>query len=427
MEINIEYEPNKIYKPLYTEAWTECVLIGGRGSGKTFEASQYVTIELHRDPTKRAVILRDVAKTIKESIFSEVTQRFENIRSKADGHLDDYFKVNEGEIKHKDNVVLFTKGMRKSRVEQTTDLKGLSDIDIAILEEVEDIRDSSRVDTLVDTLRKENVKIIFILNTPDVGHWIIKRYFDLIPAQTDGFFELLPKKINGVLQIFSTYKDNPHLPSNIVKRYEAYGDPTSHTNNPYHYNSSILGLARAFREGLVFPKWNIISDEEYAQLEYNKAYGMDFGSNDPTTLVEIQKHDNNLYINEIFYKSGLNIDQIFELIKDYQDEIIADSSAKQTIDTLNEKIDPDSGNRVWLTPSRKGEGSVKNGIMKMQSYNIFITASSENVINEFQNYIWKKDKNNQKTDVVEDSFNHAIDSIRYALEAVIVTPQFYSI
>jgi phage terminase large subunit len=310
--------------------------------------------------------------------------------------------------------------MRKSRVEQTTDLKGLSDIDIAILEEVEDIRDSSRVDTLVDTLRKEHVKIIFILNTPDVGHWIIKRYFDLIPAQTDGFFELLPKKINGVLQIFSTYKDNPHLPINIVKRYETYGDPTSHTFNPHHYNSSILGLARAFREGLVFPKWNIISDEEYAQLEYNKAYGLDFGSNDPTTLVEVQKHDNNLYINEIFYKSGLNIDQIFDLIKDYQDEIIADSSAKQTIDTLNAK-------GAWLTPSIKGEGSVLNGIRKIQSYNIHITASSENIINEFQNYIWKKDKNNQKTDVAEDSFNHAIDSIRYALEAQTVTPQFYTI
>jgi phage terminase large subunit len=51
----------------------------------------------------------------------------------------------------------------------------------------------------------------------------------------------------------------------------------------------------------------------------------------------------------------------------------------------------------------------------MKKYDIYITQSSENIIKEFQSYVWKKDRNKQKTNEPIDKLNHAIDAIRYAL------------
>jgi phage terminase large subunit len=63
----------------------------------------------------------------------------------------------------------------------------------------------------------------------------------------------------------------------------------------------------------------------------------------------------------------------------------------------------------------KGPGSVRAGISKMQDYTIVVTKTSENIAIELNNYKWA----DKKSGVPIDKHNHHIDSIRYALEALL--------
>jgi phage terminase large subunit len=63
---------------------------------------------------------------------------------------------------------------------------------------------------------------------------------------------------------------------------------------------------------------------------------MDFGfTNDPTTLVEVWKEADNLYLNEILYDQGLTNSDIAEKLReagvDRYIEIIADSAVTKSI------------------------------------------------------------------------------------------------
>ncbi len=49
----------------------------------------------------------------------------------------------------------------------------------------------------------------------------------------------------------------------------------------------------------------------------------------------------------------------------------------------------------------------------MQTQEYLITSRSKNTINEFQKYIWAKDKRGDTLNKPIDKFNHALDAIRY--------------
>jgi phage terminase large subunit len=62
----------------------------------------------------------------------------------------------------------------------------------------------------------------------------------------------------------------------------------------------------------------------------------------------------------------------------------------------------------------KGEGSIIDGIERLQEFEIFIYKDSENIKNEFKTYKRVQDKiTGNYLDIPEDKNNHAIDAIRY--------------
>lgn len=247
--IKIKYKPDPKWIDFYKGDWELAILIGGRGSGKTWNAGNFCTLQTFQNPNYRTLVLRDVSSSINQSILQNIKARFITFIQKLDGAFDHVFDVQENQIKNKliDSVNILTKGFRQSRVEQQADLKGFEDIDLSILEEAEDLRDEERVNTLFDTLRKEGHKVIIVLNTPDLEHWIVKRYFDFQGSDFKNFFQLIPKPLKGVCQVIVDYRDNLHLPEQTRRKYEAYNDPTSPTYNPEHYAGKILGLATEAR------------------------------------------------------------------------------------------------------------------------------------------------------------------------------------
>jgi PBSX family phage terminase large subunit len=440
----IDIAPIEVYKlpqfdALYNPpAGTNVIVcIGGRGGAKTYEVSKYIAYSA-TVLKKRCVVLRDEKELIRESILNEVLLRYDT----ADefGALSiDYSRLDTG-IKDKatNEMLVFTKGFRASQNNKRANLKSISNIDIAVIEEAEDIRDVEKFNTFADSIRKEESLIIIILNTPDVNHWLIKRYFNLEPARDeagnmiDGYFAIIPKQIPGFLCIQTSFTDNPYLPSHIISNYNNYGNPGSHLYNPHYYYTAIKGFASTGRKGQILTKVKPISLHEYLRLPFKEIYGQDFGTASPAGMVGVKFDKNNCYCRQINYlpMDTLSIARMYCTLKlNSTDKIIADSAEPETIKRLKSGYNttelpepeftkyPMLQRGFFVEPAVKGTGSIEAGIGLMTGMNLFAVEESMDLWNEIYNWIYAVDKNKTPTDQPEDNFNHLIDPWRYVVTA----------
>jgi len=144
-----------------------------------------------------------------------------------------------------------------------------------------------------------------------------------------------------------------------------------------------------------------------------RAYALDFGYRaHPTALIECGlQNRNDIYLHELFYLHRMkanDIDLAMQAIGiGRRDKIFADSAEARLCDELT--------NRGWnIIPVEKGPDSVRYGIQLMQQYNMHITESSYNIINERKKYKWKTDpKTGQIMNEPVKAFDHALDAARY--------------
>lgn len=196
----------------------------------------------------------------------------------------------------------------------------------------------------------------------------------------------------------TTYKDNPFLEQVIIDEIESYKD-----TNPSLWRIYGLGL-RAVVEGLVFENWDVVDDVPNGGTE---GIGLDFGySKDPTAGVHCVLLGNDLYVDELFYRTHMLTNEISAELRKYDYDVIADSADPRLIDEIfNEQI--------LIYPVKKFGGSIMAGIMKMLEFKIHVTKRSINLIKELKNYTYQQDKNGNWVNQPIDAYNHAIDAIRY--------------
>lgn len=414
-------------------------LIGGRGGRKTYETSKFIAKRVAVD-RKRVVVLRDEKELIGESILNEIFNRYDSANQY--GHFDgNTMKLENGLRDRKTKeMLLFTKGFRASDNQKKANLKGASNIDIAVIEEMEDIRDETKFNTFRDSIRKEGALVIMILNTPDIKHWVVQRYFDWAVAadavDANGapvldYFVLTPKPIKGFFCIQTGYKDNQYLPENIIDQYEAYGNPLAATYSPFYYYTAIKGYASTGRKGQILNKVKPISLEDYLALPFKEYYGQDFGTASPAGLVGVKFDGNNCWCRQINYlpMNVLRIGRLYCQLKfDASDIIIADSADPISIGKLrngfpeNEMAVDDieknpgllNGWTVYGVP--KPKGCIEAGLSKMDSMELYAVRESTDLWNEIGQYIWGVDKNMQPTGEPIDDFNHLIDPWRYVIQ-----------
>lgn len=403
------------------------ILIGGRGGAKTYEASKFIAVSSTINK-KRSAILRDEKSLIRESILNEILLRYDTANQY--GHLSKYYERLDTGIKDKASgeMLVFTKGFRASSNDKKANLKSISNVDIAVIEEAEDIRDENSFNTFADSIRKQGSLIIIILNTPDINHWIVKRYFNLQKTEHDGYWQIIPKQIKGFLCIQSNFKDNPFLPDHVTESYAAYGDPHSHKYNLHYYLTAIMGYASSGRKGQVLYKVKPITMADYLALDLKEHYGLDFGTASPAGLVGAKFSGNNVYATELLYKPSTTLEigkHLSTLGLTLNDIIIGDSADAQAIIKLRSGWSPDeidAENSQYypqlligftIYGAAKGDGSIKFGVDRLNSKNLFITEESLNFWNEVYNYIYAVDRNKNPTDMPIDGFNHLIDPLRY--------------
>ncbi len=207
--------------------------------------------------------------------------------------------------------------------------------------------------------------------------------------------------------IILTYKDNEACPQSAIDfilKAKRKADKSNFWSNWY----KVYGLGEVGSlDGVVFDTWRQI-DKVPEQAKYLGS-GMDFGyTNDPTTLIDCYRYDGKLILNEVIYRTGLLNNDIAKLIKkdDLRRFIYADAAEPKSIAEI-------SRNNIIIKAAAKGKDSINYGIGLLHEHEIQITSNSTNLIKEFRNYVWDKDREGNKMNKPIDAFNHGIDAVRY--------------
>jgi phage terminase large subunit len=255
---------------------------------------------------------------------------------------------------------------------------------------------------------------------------------DLNPSQEESWVYDLEKR-NDVLVIHSTFKDNAFVEEPVIRKILSY-EPIAFniaqgTADDYKWKVYGLGIA-APKEGLIFPKWELI--DEWPEEAKELGNGLDFGFfPDPVALGRVGLFNGRLVLDERLYETELNNiiipgreelpsiqGRLQELKISKREDIIADSAAKSNISELKSV-------GYNIIPVQKYPGSVKDGIELMNKYAPFyVTASSVNTVKELKNYMYKK---NFATGLFLneplDDYNHLLDLYRYVVQTKISKPE----
>lgn len=247
-----------------------------------------------------------------------------------------------------------------------------------------------------DQLEVRTKEFIILDYNPTNEFWALT---DIKPGRTDVDFIIL------------TYNDNEALSQEIIDSIEARRERVQWWRV---YGEGLLGEV----EGRVYTGWqeiDVIPHE--ATLE---RYGLDFGySTDPTAIVAIYKYNGGLILDEIAYLKGLSNKRIADVIlaQDRPALVIADSAEPKSIDEI-------ASYDVSIVACEKGADSIRSGIQVVQEQRISFTKRSHNIRKEYNNLLWRRDKNGKtlSPNVPESGFDHLADAWRYAITDMFKNP-----
>lgn len=203
--------------------------------------------------------------------------------------------------------------------------------------------------------------------------------------------------------ILSDHRNNRFLTEQEHKKIEEIDDPEL-------WRVYARGLTGKIT-GLIFTNWGIVDKLPPREEWKMECRGLDFGfTNDPTALEHLILAHGELWVDEEIYQPGLTNQDIADRCKENgltkRDLIVADSAEPKSIQEIHNQ-------GLWIIPSTKGADSINNGIDILKRFRINITRRSHGIIENMQQYKWKKSRDGETTNQPIDAFNHGIDAIRY--------------
>ena len=201
------------------------------------------------------------------------------------------------------------------------------------------------------------------------------------------------KQDNAIL-IHSTFKDNPFVPIEQKKKILSY-EPTPYneqqrTADVYKWNVYGLGL-KAEKPNRIHKNWIPISDAEFERLSASSYYGLDFGTTNPTALVEVKFiPPRNFFTRQRLYKPASELSEsLASTLKAMgltkKDVIIADTGGQTDLLSIAEL----NNSGLYVVPAIKGAGSVNQGINFINNSVNHYTENSIDLEYEYENYEWE--------------------------------------
>ena len=213
------------------------------------------------------------------------------------------------------------------------------------------------------------------------------------------------------IRVHSTYKDNSLLTPEQVREIEA--------NRGDRNWWKVYGLGEfGTLEGVIY-SFDLI-DEMPPADGLREVYGMDFGfTHDPTAIVRVLADTGRkiAYVDQRCYRTGmLNSDIARTLAEEdipRHVHIWADAAEPKSI----AEIGRDTGLNVRACDKSAPVTSSRLTfqLQWMQGWTLYFTKASVDMIKEARNYTWAKDRDGNLVNQPIDTWNHAMDAMRYAL------------
>lgn len=366
-------EVEKAYRAGYTTVSAQ----GGARSGKTYNILIWIIAYTLQHPNTKVTVARATLPALKKTVLED----FKAILLKLNLYSDR--DLNKTELTYQ-----LPNGSRFEFISTDSEqkLRG-GKRDILFCNEANEITHIAW-----QQLKMRTTKLAIIDYNPSFGkdHWI---HSDVNTDPRTHYFR-------------TTYRDNPFLEETIIQEIESL-----QTKNPSLWK--VYGEGETAKiEGLVFETFEEV--QEVPRYAKHVWYGVDYGyKHDPTAVVLVALHDDELYLHEVEYATHLLTTEIIQILKDAQrthgsHKIISESADPRLIDEI-------ANARLPIYPVRKYQGSILAGLQKMQEYHIKVTKDSPNIIKELNAYTWQKDKDGVFTNNPIDAYNHAIDAARYVV------------
>ena len=395
---------NEAYYPFLLDyAQRYEVYYGGAGSGKSVFVAQKLLYKALRDKRK-ILVLRKVGRTVKNSVFQLL------IDTLIDWKIIDKCKINKTDfsIELPNGSLFLCTGLDDA--EKIKSITGLTD---AWLEEATEFvqDDFNQIDLRIRHTFAQSQQIILSFNPVSKANWCYQLFFkDKFDSEQE---EKEVAEFRAKVQIHHTnYLDNKFLPQSYIDSLLLLKG-----TNPTYYKIYALGEFGSL-DKLIFSNWRIATFN-HEEIKGELLVGLDFGFvNDPTALIAslLVEEEKRIYIFKERFEKGLLNNQIAELISSLgfsKSTLIADAAEQKSIEEIKRC------GIARIKPATKGQGSILQGIQKLQQYEIVIHPECRNLIEEFRNYSWEKDKaTNEYINKPIDKFNHGIDALRYSLQCV---------
>jgi len=362
------------------------VIYGGAGSGKSYAVATLFLIYALRYERSRTLVLMKYKNSIRDAALAQFRRNIANF------HLDDYFEVRYSPMRivcRNGSEILF------NGVDNPEKLKSMEGIAAVWMEEASafNLEDYEQIKLRVRSGDKDAELPIFLTFNPiNQNHWLYNYFF---------------QRPNDALILKTTYLDNKHLPLKYVERLQELA-----ITSPQMYRVYAQGEWGQI-EGTVYPPFAV--SHEYIPKEVDETwFGLDFGYNVPTALVQVSRKETTYHVQEVIYAEGLTNDELISKMSGYfrshslaiNAPIYCDAAEPARIQALRQ-----SG----FSGARAARKEVKEGVLLVQDlHKDIVIHRSVNLAKELQGYVWRNDGTGQKLDEPVKFNDHATDAMRYA-------------
>lgn len=387
-----------VHQDVKQHGHTHYVLAGGRGSTKSSYVSLEIPLLLMRNPECHAVILRKVANTLRNSVYTQVEWALDAL------HISDKWKMTISPMemvrKATGQKILFFGVDDKAKIKSIKLPFGY--VGVVWYEELDQFAGMEEIRNLNQSLMRGGSKF-----------WCFSSYNPPKSANNWVNEEMLLDEQDRLVHRSDYLSVNPDwLGPQFI--YEADKlKAKNETAYRHEYLGEITGTGGAVFENVIEKR---ITDEEIQQFD-RRRYGLDFGfAVDPLAFISMHYDAKReiLYIFDEIYRPKLTNRQAAVKIKNKITEtalIRADSAEPKSIKELNEL-------GLRAIAAKKGPDSVEFGIRWLQGLSAIVIDKKRcpNAYKEFVTYEYETTRDGQYISAYPDKNNHAIDAVRYGCE-----------